>query len=388
MKFSAKILSFLLFIGVSFNITAQVLSDSVVVIESTPDILVDVNNTTRPRVPDVVISEQFGTRMVKNVILMIGDGTGLAQWAAAQATQKDNLQIFNIAEVIGLSKTSSASDFITDSGAGATAISIGEKTYNTAIGVKKDTTASFTLSEILHVKGKATGLVVTCGLTHATPASFYAHQPNRYMEKEIANDFYSGFIDVAIGGGFPFFDTSKLNEGGYKVGFYKNENLSSMNSEKMVIFYDTSNHPPKKPEGRGSFLVDATMAAIKSLSKNENGFFLMVEGSQIDWGGHDNDADYVISETLDFDSTIAAVASWSKINGETLVIITADHETGGLSLTDFDKETKTPECDFSTKHHTGIPVPVFSFGPGSQNFGGVYENNSLHNKILNAFDNE
>ena len=389
MKFSEKIFSSFLLFGATLNLFAQSNSDSIVLIETSENVLVEIADDPVPMIPKNLNKiTPYGPRKVKNVILMIGDGTGLAQWAAAQATQKDNLQIFKLAEVVGLSKTSSASDFITDSGAGATAISIGEKTYNKAIGVKKDTTASFTLSEMLHVKGKATGLVATCGLTHATPASFFAHQPNRYMDKEIANDFYSGFIDIAIGGGFPYFDTSKLVDLGYSVDLYTNGNLNSMNSEKMVVFYDTSNHPPKKSEGRGSFLVDATLSAIKNLSKNENGFFLMVEGSQIDWGGHNNDANYVISETLDFDSTIAAVGRWAKINGETLVIVTADHETGGLSLTDFDKKEHQPKCEFSTEHHTGIPVPVFSFGPGSQNFGGVYENNTLHNKILNAFDNE
>jgi alkaline phosphatase len=140
---------------------------------------------------------------------------------------------------------------------------------------------------------------------------------------------------------------------------------------------------PKYSEGRGRFLKDATMAAIENLSSNENGFFLMVEGSQIDWGGHDNDVEYVISETLDFDSTIAAVGAWAKNQGETLVIVTADHETGGLSLND---ETKNKEAlfSFSTKHHTGIPVPVFAFGPRASLFRGYYENHQIYYKILEA----
>jgi alkaline phosphatase len=321
----------------------------------------------------------------KNVILLIGDGTGLAQWSAAQASTKDNLQVFNLVEHIGLSKTSSSSHWVTDSGAGATAFSIGEKTFNKAIGVRADSTPAFTLSEMLHVKGKGTGLVATCGLTHATPASFYAHQVSRYMDKEIANDFYSGFIDVAIGGGYPWFDSAKLSQAGYQRFVCTKDSLHKINSSKFIAFYDKSNDVPKVRDGRGDFLTDASMAAIRNLSQNPNGFFLMIEGSQIDWGGHDNDADYVITEALDFDKTIGAIGAWAKENGETLVIITADHETGGLTIPGYDKTAGRPVSLFSTKDHTGIPVPVFSFGPGSEAFKGVYENNTIHQKILQAF---
>ena len=321
----------------------------------------------------------------KNVILLIGDGTGLAQWSAAQASTKDNLQVFNLVEHIGLSKTSSASNWVTDSGAGATAFSIGEKTFNKAIGVRADSTPAFTLSEILHVKGKGTGLVATCGLTHATPASFYAHQVSRYMDKEIANDFYSGFIDVAIGGGYPWYDSAKLSQAGYQRFVCNKDSLHKINTSKFIAFYDTTNNVPKFRDGRGDFLTNASMAAIRNLSQNPNGFFLMIEGSQIDWGGHDNDADYVITETLDFDKTIGAIGAWAKENGETLVIITADHETGGLTMPGYDKTAGRPVSLFSTKDHTGIPVPVFSFGPGSEAFKGVYENNTIHQKILQSF---
>ena len=108
----------------------------------------------------------------------------------------------------------------------------------------------------------------------------------------------------------------------------------------------------------------------------------MIEGSQIDWGGHENDSNYVISEVMDFDSTIAEVINWAKKDGETLVIITADHETGGLSLIGYDKKNNKPAMHFSTGHHSGIPVPVFAYGPGSELFAGVYENTEIHDKIL------
>lgn len=324
---------------------------------------------------------QISPKKIKNVILMIGDGTGLAQWSAAQAAIPQKLKVFSLAEYIGLSLTSSSSSYITDSGAGATAFSIGQKTYNGAIGVTKDSHPEFTLSEKLHVKGKATGLVATCGLTHATPASFYAHQVSRKMDKEIASDFYGGFIDIAIGGGFPFFDTAKLAESGHQV-FIGTKNIDKIQNKQFVLFYDTAIDVPKYSAGRGDFERKASMAAIRNLNQNKNGFFLMIEGSQIDWGGHDNDSNYVLSETLDFDSTIADVVEWAKNDGETLVIITADHETGGLSLVGYDKKNKKPAMHFSTHHHTGIPVPVFAVGPGAELFKGVYENTEIHEKIL------
>ncbi len=324
-------------------------------------------------------------RKVKNVILMIGDGTGLAQWSAAQSKVPQKLHVFSLAEYLGLSLTSSSNNYITDSGAGATALSIGEKTFNYAIGVKSDSTPSFTLSELLHVKGKSTGLVASCGLTHATPASFYAHQPSRKMEKEIANDFYSGFIDVAIGGDYSLFDSSKLQKAGYDKFICSATPLQNIESTKFIAFYDTAKHPKKFMDGRGPFLRDASLCAIKNLNKNKNGFFLMIEGSQIDWGGHENDFNYVVSETLDFDSTIATVVEWAKKDGETLVIITADHETGGLALNGYDKNTKQAIGAWTTKQHTGIPVPVFAVGPGGELFGGVYENNEIFHKIMSLF---
>lgn len=318
---------------------------------------------------------------VKNVILMIGDGTGLAQWGAAQASIPQKLKVFSLAEYLGLSLTSSASDYITDSGAGATAFSIGKKTYNGAIGVTKDSQPEFTLAEILHVKGLSTGIVTTCGLTHATPAAFYAHQPSRALDKEIADDFYGGFMDIAIGGGYPFFDSARFKQSGHAM-FVAKPDLDSINNKQFIWFYNRNEHPPKYSEGRGNYERKAATAAIRNLNKNNNGFFLMIEGSQIDWGGHANDSNYVLKETLDFDSTIATVIDWAKKDGETLVIVTADHETGGLSLIGYDKKNQKSAMHFSTGHHSGIPVPVFAFGPGSKEFAGVYENTEIYYKIL------
>jgi len=138
---------------------------------------------------------------------------------------------------------------------------------------------------------------------------------------------------------------------------------------------------PKKLDGRGDFLPDATQLALQSLSTNKNGFFLMVEGSQIDWGGHANEADYVVTELLDFEKTMGVVLDFAKSNGETLIIVTADHETGGYTLaSDGDNYNKIKGV-FSTDGHSATMVPVFSYGPGSEVFGGIYENTEIYHKI-------
>ena len=135
-------------------------------------------------------------------------------------------------------------------------------------------------------------------------------------------------------------------------------------------------------EGRGDFLTDASMKGIECLSKNEKGFFLMIEGSQIDWGGHANDADYLISEMLDFDKTLGAVLDFAKTNGETLVVVTADHETGGFTLAPNESNYNEIAPSFSTGGHSATMIPVLAFGPGSETFTGIYENTEIYHKIM------
>ena len=311
---------------------------------------------------------------------MIGDGMGLAQLCAGYAYNQDFLNIFKYAKVVGLSNTSSDDDFITDSAAGATAISTGHKTHNGMIGYLPDSSSQTTIFEMAKKKKMTTGLVVTCALTHATPASFYAHQTNREMHKEIAQDFENGAVNIAVGGALHLFDTAKLAKQGYTIAVGQ-ANIDEAKGNYLG-FYDTSFHPKKISEGRGPFLGQNSMQAINNL-ENKNGFILMIEGSQIDWAGHSNEGDYLIQEMLDFDSCVGEVLRWSIANGETLVIITADHETGGLGLMQNGEENHTdkPALQFHNKHHSGIMVPVFAYGPGSEEFAGVYQNTEIFYKL-------
>lgn len=317
----------------------------------------------------------------KNIILMIGDGTGLAQLYAGYAANRGTLSIFEFAQAIGLSNTSSDDNFITDSAAGANAFSTGKKTKNGMLGMGPDSTALETIAEKAAKKGLSTALVVSCELQHATPAAFYAHQPNRGMYPQITADLYRSPISILVGGGLPYTDTSILKQQGFTISVGMDAMALNQGS-RQVCFISADSAPARRSEGRGDALRKGSMHALQQVSKNRKGFFMMVEGSQIDWGCHNNDSNYVLEEVMDFDQTATAVLNWAKEDGNTLVIITADHECGGLTLTGWDSKNHKPYMDFSTTHHTAIMVPVFAYGPGAEQFTGVYENTAIYQKMV------
>ena len=323
----------------------------------------------------------------KNIILMIGDGMGLAQISAGMVYREGDLNLSRFKK-IGFIKTSSSDDYVTDSAAGATAFSIGKKTYNGAIGIDSSKKSHPTLLEIAEKNKMATGLVATCAITHATPASFIAHVESRKKYYEIAAEFIKTDVDVVIGGGLSYFNNRKDNKNLIDSLIKKNYTIydsayevSNINSSKYYKF--TNNyHLPKMSEGRGNFSETASIKAIETLSKNKKGFFLMIEGSQIDWGCHDSSLSYTVKEMIDFDNTIGKVLDWAIKDGNTLVIVTADHECGGLTLTAGSLKEKSLTAKFSTSDHTGIMVPVFAYGPGSDEFTGIYENTEIFHKII------
>lgn len=325
----------------------------------------------------------------KNIILLIGDGMGLSQVSASLyfGEKESNFELFS---VIGLSKTSSSSDLITDSAAAATAIASGIKTYNGAIGVTSDSLPIGTIVEQISPSGINTGLISTSSITHATPASFYAHVTSRGMQEDIAAQLVTSEIDFFAGGGINFFNDREdeqnlmlqLKDKGFEVSTKKLP--ISMSDKKQAILLSKKGMPTMV-DGRGDFLPNATKLALEFLSKNENGFFLMIEGSQIDWGGHDKDSEYLISELLDFNKTIGTVLDFAKQNGETLVIVTADHETGGFTLASNRGDYNEINPTFSTDSHSATMVPVFAKGPGAELFGGIYENTDIHKKMVSLF---
>lgn len=323
----------------------------------------------------------------RNIILLIGDGMGVAHVYAAMSVynQPSYMEQFPFS---GFIITYSASNYITDSGAGGTAIACGVKANNYSIGVTPDSVAVPSITEIAHSSGMATGVVSTSSVTHATPASFVAHNLNRNNYEEIAEDFLKGTIDVFIGGGENHFRNRKdgkdltvqLKEQGFDVA-YNLEDLNASESQKLAGLL-AKEHLPTMIEGREGVLESMTRKAIETLSKDKDGFFLMVEGSQIDWGSHANDADYTIAETIDFDEAVGAALEFAKADGRTLVIVTADHETGGLTITGGNREEQTITVKFSTPDHSAVLVPVFSYGPGAERFSGINQNTFFFNEFL------
>jgi alkaline phosphatase len=323
----------------------------------------------------------------KNVILLIGDGMGLSQvsYAIVSANERMNFERF---KQLGMSKTAASNHKITDSAAGATALSTGKKTYNGAIAVDDNKQALPTILELAEKKGMATGMIATCAITHATPASFIAHRESRELYEDIALDFLNTEIDLFIGGGLDHFNKRKdskdlvqaLKDREYNVITNIND-LYSYNSPKKLAALIAPKHLNTMVDGRGNYLEKATELGINILSKDPDGFFLMVEGSQIDWGGHANDAEYVRTEVMDFDRAIKVALDFAEKDGNTLVIVTADHETGGLALSgnEEDKSQNKIEPKFITKNHTGVMVPVYSYGPGSEKLEGIFENTFIFN---------
>ncbi len=326
----------------------------------------------------------------KNIILLIGDGMGLTQLYSGMTANKGNLYIENF-ENIGLVKTYSKSNYITDSGAAGTAIACGEKTFNHAIGMgmQKDTLKS--ILEYAEENGLATGLVAASGITHATPASFIAHVDERGKYQEIASHFLNTDIDVVIGGGREDFqkrdDKRDLVEE-LKARNYKYETtldgVKNFQEGKLLALLSDDHIAPYSE--RGDYLPVSALKAAEILDKSsDKGFFLMVEASQIDWAGHDTNTQYMVEEMLDFDRTIGEILKFAAKDKETLVIVAADHETGGAVIVDGDLEKGEVTMRFASTSHSAVMVPLFAFGPGSDKFRGIYENTAIFDKMMDAF---
>jgi alkaline phosphatase len=322
----------------------------------------------------------------QNIILFIGDGMGLAHIYASMTANGGSLYLQNFIHC-GFSKTYSSSDYITDSGAGGTALACGVKTYNGAIGVGPDKKPVPNIREMAEKKGLKTGLVSTSAINHATPASFMAHQASRNNYDEIASEFLYSNIDVFIGGGVKFFEKRKdgrnlskeLRDKGYQV-LYKMEDIQNVKTGRLAGLTAEEHNLPM-PE-RGEMLVPATRTAINLLSQGNKGFFLMVEGSEIDFLAHNNNAPGIIRETLDMDKAIGAALEFAAKDRHTLIIVTADHETGGMTINEGNNLTGELTAKFTSPEHTGVCVPVFAYGPGADQFGGFMENTEVGNKMM------
>jgi len=249
------------------------------------------------------------------------------------------------------------------------------------------------LFEFAEELGKSTGVVVTSSVTHATPAAFFAHVEDRRQHADIAEQILNSGLDVLIGGGWKYF-IPESNAGSRRRD---NKNLLKSLETRMpvALSYDTIPGQAKKlaallaPDGlpksadRDYSLAELTEVAIGILSKNRQGFVLLIEGSQIDWAAHDQDKQGIIAEMIDFDGAVGTGFDFAQEHGRTLIIVTADHETGGFAVHDGSMKSKqVTSTGFTTTGHTAAMVPIFAYGPGSINFSGIQDNARVGQAII------
>jgi len=324
----------------------------------------------------------------RNVVLMIGDGMGVAHVTAAMVVGGP-LNMERMPEG-GFVTTHAANTFLTDSAASGTALATGHKTNNGMVSVTPDGEHLKTVLEYAEDAGMSTGLVTTCSITHATPAVFVSHVESRDDDLAIARQVAASQADVLFGGGLTYF-VPKSQKGGARDDDL--DLLSEMRKRMNVALTPDEfeampgkgaaaallyrGHPPRAGDRQVS-LAEMTSKALDILSDDEDGFFLMVEGSQIDWAGHENDEDWLIEEMIDFDEAVGEVLDFAEEDKQTLVVVTADHECGGYLLIDASPESrKVTWWKFGTDTHTATMVPLLAYGPGSNELGGIRDNTSL-----------
>ncbi len=338
-------------------------------------------------------------RRPHNIVMMIGDGMGVAQVTAGH-TKKGRLELQKFQQLGLLLTHAYGADYITDSAAAATALSTGVTTLNGMIGVGPDSLRRETVLERAKEKGKKTGLVTVCSITHATPASYVAHVLSRDMELEIALQIADERkADLYLGSGWGWFLPkerggrrmdgrdllTEMQDDGFTVVVTDSafQILQNGKSQKLIGLF-AENHVGDA-QSRSPKLSEMTSYALESLS-DESGFFLLIEGSQIDWAAHDNQSDQIMAEMVDFDDAVGEVIRFAERNPETLIIVTADHETGGYAIVSGSSNERTIQGSFTTDHHTGAMVPLFAMGPGAEKFTGIRPNADVGSILLKMLE--
>lgn len=319
-----------------------------------------------------------GINNQKGIFIVIGDGCGLAQWSSAMI----NSGPLNIEKIkhIGLSKTQSADDFTTDSAAGGTAIATGNKTNNRFIGKDPSGKILKSLMEISQTNNYFKGIITTDNIAGATPAAFYAHVEDRDSTYAITDFLKDSNINLIIGQAQE--DQKKIISSNYNIIDSK-EKKPDLKGTKNAILFDKI---PFITENRGDFLGNSTRQVLDKISKDNINFIIMIENGHIDGAGHANKSTEILNEVLDLDNTIGILMEYIDKNPGCTLIVSADHETGGVTLPHADKNGN-PEIRFQSDDHTGIPVPVFAYGAGAHLFSGIYENTMIFQKVLELIKN-
>lgn len=359
---------------------------------------------------------------VKNVIYLIGDGMGFGA-VTSLLLAEDSVTGFEQAPVIGLNETCSANNYVTDSPAGGTALAAGIRTKNGYCGLDPEGNRLTTILHKAQAMGKKTGIVVNTTLTEATPAAFYAGVTSRGMTYEIAEQFTVSGVDVAIGSGLDHFIsrpdsldlTATLIDNGYDVYLNWSAVLNTASDKFIGILPMADVHRQesgRKEAGAAAghevclaarlasasedagasdlseptvYLQKASAKALDVLSRNsDNGYFLMIESALIDGYGHNNDSEGMIAEMKEFDALLRQLVAYVDQHPETLLVVTADHETGGtwLNYTGYEVGGSSPVAmSYSTRGHSGVVVPIFAYGEGAEAFAGVMKNTDIPKKI-------
>ena len=323
---------------------------------------------------------------VKNIIYLIGDGMGLSSVSMMMVESGYEVTIFDKADNVALQKTYSADNRVTDSAASGTALATGYKTNNTFVGCTPDGVAVESLMDVAKAEGKATGVVVTTYLQHATPAAFYAHTQNRHNYDVITEQLVESSLDVAIGGGMGFFKevykeqvADVIASNGFSLATeFSQLEAQAGDSRTLALLADW-----EVGANSGSYLADATREALRLLEARgeDNGFVLMVEGSLIDGMGHANDAQAQQLEMQSFMGAVEVAVEYAKLHEGTLVVVTADHETGGLSIVsadaNFNLSEQGVEYRWTTKGHSGVMIPIYLYGTANESINGIVENTDI-----------
>jgi alkaline phosphatase len=330
----------------------------------------------------------------KNVILCIGDGMGINQITLARqaAVGAEGRLWMERMPYTALVSTHNGRGEVTDSAAGITAILCGIKTRNDRIGLDAKGAGWMSIAERLQQEGYRLGAVATSTITHATPAGLAAHIRDRDLEAQIAVQLLESRADVLLGGGRKYWlpapegvrtDGRNLlaeaRTAGWQIVSSK-EQLEAVQSGPILGFFapDALTTVPPEPS-----LAEMSQAALRILSRTrpEQPFFLLIEGSQIDWCCHSNEAKTAVRQTLLFDMAVGKVLEFAAADRQTLVLVTADHETGGLTVYGGGLKPNLMKTHWSSGNHSGGPVVLFAYGPGAEQFSGVMDNPEIAKRI-------
>ena len=353
----------------------------------------------------------------KNIILLISDGMSLTQVSSYRLLKggpNERIAVDTF-PVSGIVLTHSKDAIVTDSASSATAFSTGKKTNNGALGLDQDNQILENFTEKIDKYGYVSSLISTSEITHATPAAYASHVDLRWKTDEISLQMMDSDVMTILGGGRHFFIPEEMGgkrsdevnlleeiESSHTILTKKSDmdSFDHSNKGKVVgLFADEALRDAETPDNHSleptsSEMLEFALKRSEQFTSNGcKGFFVMVEGSQVDWAGHANNLDYLKREMQDFDEAVKTALDYAKNNQETLVIATADHETGGLLIEPATPTNYTsPEVKFSFNtgigygSHTGVPVPVYAYGPGSENFTGTLDNTDIYYAMVEALD--